>query len=123
MSETAMSWDYPLRRIKELEASAYHDLLTTGETDAVEKMAEFERQWIHSQLPRLLTAWSRMDNETKRTCIDELEKFGHSLRSVGGSVAGESAATRIAQIIEMLGNMTPEFTEHASQSHARLVGS
>ena len=122
MTETEMPWDYPVRRIKELEATAYRDLLTAGETDAIEKMKNFQTQWIHTKLPQLLTAWSKVDNERKRACIDAFEEFGRSLKSAGDDVAWEHAATSVAQIIEMLSTMTPELREYACRAHARLVG-
>lgn len=118
---TEQSWDRPLKRIQDIETEGYKDILATGESDAVEKMNEIVQQWTHTQLPELLKSWTRMDFDTKRQCIDSLERFATRLRTETGLTNEQCGAKAISQMIEMLGDMTPDHRNYAHDAARRIV--
>ena len=115
-------WDRPLRRIQRIEAQGHQDLLKTGDSDAVQGIKDYQRQWTNTQLPTALLSWAKMDSDTKRQYIDTMVELAERLKAATGLPAEECGAKAIAQMVEMLGDMTPEHRDYAHQAAKRIIG-
>ena len=114
-------WKYPLQKIREIQAKGLREIIATGESNVIEEITEFERQWIHTQLPNVLVSWSKMTADAKRQYIDTLEGFAGQLKAETGAPPGQCGAGAMAQLIDMLGNMTPECRKYASEAKTRIM--
>ena len=113
-------WDDPLKRIREIEERGLRNALEAIE-NSVGELQAFERQWTHTQLPDLMRAWPQMDFERKRQSIDTFVEFAERFKAETRVLPDRCGAKVLTQMIEMLGDMTPDHREHACEAAARVT--